>query len=350
MATIREISEQAHVSIATVSKVLNGKGGVSQATQDMILELARELGYRPNLYARSLKRGQSLTLGIITEDLTVFNAAEIVDGIDTCCEARGYHYILGNLRFNKRFGHRTTDTREAVELSDALVDTMLSKQVDGIIYIGCHNHAVAPLSACGEVPMVYAYCYSAAPGIPSVLYDDTKAGYDVTRLLLSAGHKQVGVIAGLRDSVHTANRLTGYQEALFEAGIPYNPHMTVYGDWERDGGYALAPKLISAGATAIFAQNDLMATGVIDYCNANGIAVGQDIALIGFDNREVSSVCRPTLSTVSLPLFEIGQTAANLLLNKLIDQTEFPQEKVLLPCSIIQRESTTGVKEACSKP
>lgn len=344
MATIKEISERANVSIATVSKVLNGKGGVSQATQDLILDLAKELGYRPNLYARSLKRGQSMTLGVITEDLTVFNAPEIVDGIDTCCEERGYHYILGNLRFNKRFGHRTTDSRAAMALADALVDTMLSKQVDGIIYIGCHSHAVTPLGACGEVPMVYAYCYSAAPGVPSVLYDDAKAGYDVTRLLLDAGHRHIGVIAGLRDSSHTANRLTGYQEALYEAGIPYNPRMTVYGDWERDGGYTLAPQLISAGATAIFAQNDLMATGVIDYCNANGVQVGRDISLIGFDNREISSVCRPTLSTVSLPLFEIGRSAATLLLDKLIDRRDYPQEKILLPCSILQRESTTGVK------
>ena len=94
MATIREISDMANVSIATVSKVLNGKKGVSQETIDRILSIARELNYRPNLTARNLKNGKSHTLGVITEDLTVFNNPEIVDGIDAYCESNGYHYIL----------------------------------------------------------------------------------------------------------------------------------------------------------------------------------------------------------------------------------------------------------------
>ena len=103
MATIREISEQAGVSIATVSKVLNGKSGVNAETRKMILNVAKKLNYRPNLNARNLKKGQSRTIGIITEDLTVFNAPEIVDGIAQSCEEAGFHYILGNLRFYKRY-------------------------------------------------------------------------------------------------------------------------------------------------------------------------------------------------------------------------------------------------------
>jgi LacI family transcriptional regulator len=95
MATIREISKRANVSIATVSKVLNGKGGVSQATIDNVTAIAQDLNYRPNLTARSLKKGQSQTIGVITEDLTVFNTPDIVDGIDAYCELQDYHYILG---------------------------------------------------------------------------------------------------------------------------------------------------------------------------------------------------------------------------------------------------------------
>ena len=101
--------------------------------------------------------------------------------------------------------------------------------------------------------------------------------------------------------------------ALYRHGIPYDPSLTLVGNWERDCGYALGEQLIQAGATAIFAHNDLMAMGVLDYCNANGINVGKDLRLIGFDNREITSVCRPQLSTVAPPLFEIGQTAAREL-------------------------------------
>ena len=113
------------------------------------------------------------------------------------------------------------------------------------------------------------------------------------------------------------------------------------GHWDRDSGYQLGGELIHAGAKAIFAQNDLIATGVIDWCNQNGVEVGRDIALIGFDNREVSTVCRPTLSTVALPLFEMGQTASHVMLDMLGGRHP-AQKDIMLTCSIIQRESTGG--------
>lgn len=340
MATIREISSRANVSIATVSKVLNGKGGVSQATIDNVLAIAQELNYRPNLTARSLKKGQSQTLGVITEDLTVFNTPEIVDGIDAYCESQGYHYILGNLRFNKRYGHHPQNTEECACLVNALLDTMLSKQVDGIIYIGCHSHAVVPLRAGAGIPVVYAYCYSTDPDVPSVLYDDQKAAFEATQLLIRRGHRTIGMIAGQADSIHTANRILGHQEALFAGSIPYNPRLTINGDWERDQAFALTEQLIAAGVTAIFAHNDLMALGVLDYCNQNGIQVGRDLALVGFDNREIGTVCRPTLSTVSLPLFEMGQTATHLLIDMLAGRHIQCGQKLMLACSVIEREST----------
>lgn len=342
MVTIREISKQANVSIATVSKVLNGKKGVSQTTKDNVLAIAKELDYRPNLTARNLKKGQSRTLGVITEDLTVFNTPDIVDGIDAYCESNGYHYILGNLRFYKRYGNKPKDTRECTELVLSLVDTMLSKQVDGIIYVGCHSHPVVPLSTPSNTSFVYAYCYSTDPGIPSVMYDDQKASFEATQHLVSKGYRNIGVIAGPPESIHTANRLLGYQEALFANNIPYNPRLTVYGNWERDQGYAFSKMLIDEGVTALFAQNDLMATGVIDYCNQHGIQVGKDIGLIGFDNREVSAFCRPTLSTVSLPLFEIGQNATHLMLDIIEGKHIVCGQKLMLACKVIERESTCG--------
>jgi LacI family transcriptional regulator len=172
------------------------------------------------------------------------------------------------------------------------------------------------------------------------MYDDKRAAYEVTELLIKKGHKNIGVLAGLADSMHAANRLLGYQEALYDNNMPYNPHLTVHGDWGRNSGFELAGQLIEAGATAIFAHNDEMASGIIDYCNLNGIIVGKDLALIGFDNREISQVTRPTLSTVSLPLFEIGQTAGRLMIKSLDGESDNNNNIVELPCAIIEREST----------
>lgn len=344
MATIREISEQVGVSIATVSKVLNGRPGVRQETCDVVLAAAKEMNYRPNLNARNLKTGINSTLGIISEDLTVFNAAGIIDGIGVCCESRNYHYILGNLRFNKRFGHNPDYDQKKSDLVMDMMDEMLTKQVDGILYVGCHSHVVAPLYEQKETRFVCAYCYSEDPDIPAVIYDDREAARKVAKLLIAKGHRKIGIIAGSKESFHTRNRLLGFQEALFEEGIPYNPRLTTYGDWERDQGYEHTGYLISEGVTAIFAQNDLMAMGVIDYCNQNGIEVGKDIALIGFDDREIASVCRPTLTSVSLPLFEIGHTAAGIMLD-MIEKNSIPDEhEILLSCTIVERESTGCVK------
>lgn len=343
MATIREISEATGLSIATVSKVLNGKDGVNCETRKKVLRAAEKLKYRPNLNARNLKSGRSKTIGIITEDLTVFNSPEIVDGIAEACDAAGYHYILGNLRFFKRFGNGPRSPKESGALVREEVDEMISKQVDGIIYIGCHSHLVISLAGHDRPKFVCAYCISKDESVPSVVYHEEKAAYELTCRLLDRGCRKIGMITGPSDSSHTANRSRGYMKALFDKGIPYDPYLTLSGDWERDSGYELGGQLVRAGVTAIFAQNDLMAVGVLDYCNANGITVGKDIRLIGFDDREIASVSRPTLSSVSLPLFEIGQTAAKEMLAILAGK-ESKGGVIMLDCDIIERESTLGSK------
>lgn len=339
MATIREISERAGVSIATVSKVLNGKPGVKQETIEEILSIAHDLNYRPNLNARFLKSGRSQTLGIITEDLTVFNAPEIIDGIAVACEERGYHYILGNLRFNKRYGNGAPNAKESAQLLHSTVNDMLSKQVDGIIYVGCHSHVVVSLTDHTNIPFVCAYCSSNEEHVHSVLYDDRAAACEATKVLIDAGTQKIGMITGPMNSIHAVNRIYGFQDALFQSEIPYNPKLTVQGDWTRESGYSLCESLINEGATAIFAHNDLMAAGVIDWCNKHNVAVGKDLFLIGFDNREISTFSRPTLSTVAPPLFDIGFTSASILLDTLAGH-EPEQREFLLNCSIVRRESS----------
>jgi LacI family transcriptional regulator len=140
--------------------------------------------------------------------------------------------------------------------------------------------------------------------------------------------------------MHTIKRTRGHQEALFVNGVPYNPQLTMTGDWERDSGFLLGEQLIRAGADAIFAHNDVMALGVLDYCNTQGIVVGKDLKLIGFDNREISLVCRPTLSTIALPLYEIGQKATHLLIKTLKGEHKPGTGEISLDCTIIEREST----------
>ena len=152
----------------------------------------------------------------------------------------------------------------------------------------------------------------------------------------------IGIIAGRENNIHTGCRLRGYQKALFEEHILYNPNLVCYGDWERASGYRLAQKLVKEGATAIFCLCDRMAGGVYDYFREQGIRVGDDISVAGFDNQELSAYFAPGLTTMGINLSEIGTEAAAVLLERLqLEEDEKPKgilEKKI-PCTMIRRES-----------
>lgn len=349
MANMKDIAERAGVSVTTVSKVLNKQGSISPETTDNILRIAHELNYVPNMYARNLKKSETRVLGIITEDLTVFNASPVIDGIGARCEDAGYHYILENLRINKLGIDPKNNEREYNDIVSEAMDFMKSMQVDGIIFLGCHSHSVRSLPEIKGTHFVCAYCSTEDPSVPAIMYDDKKAGLEVAEYLINGGHKNIGIITGPLTSIHTINRLAGYQEALFKNRIPYDPDLTFNGDWHRDCGYELCEDLIRKDVTAIICQNDIMAVGVLDYCAKNDITVGEDIDLIGFDDRDIAKVCRPQLSTVALPLYDIGHKAADIIMDMINGKDEIPTGNILLGCHIVERAST-GITQKQLKP
>ncbi|MDD3413179.1 MAG: LacI family DNA-binding transcriptional regulator [Lachnospiraceae bacterium] len=343
MVTIKDIAAAAGVSIATVSNVLNGKGSVSKQTEQHIRDLVKELNYTPNLQARSLKNGKNRTIGIIVEDITVFNAPAIIDGIASYCDSHNYHYILSNMRLYMSYGNNVISNDQYRIIVESAASTLLARQVDGIIYMGIHYHPVNLDFLELNVPLVYAYCYDPNLSYPSVVYDDENASYMATKLICEKGHTSIGVIAGLEQSVHAKKRLTGFQACLFDQKIPYNPSLVLFGDWEYESGYQAAERLIKENITALLCQNDIMAIGAIDCLQDHNIEVGKEIAVMGFDNREISSVVRPHLSTIALPLHEIGTECASIMI-KLIEGESYQGENLIsLPCHIIERDSTERI-------
>jgi len=339
MATIKDIARLTGVSTATVSNVLNGKiNAASPAKAREIIDAAGRLHYTPNLLAKSLKKQRTNNIGIITEDLTVFNTPEIVDGIDAYCKENGYEIILGNMRLFKRYNNDFTDTIKYQQILDDMVSNMLSKQVEGIVYVGHHCREISYLPSLVTVPMVYAYCFPKENTYPSVMYNDEKASLDLTNLLISKGHKSVGVITGPPASFHTIHRLKGFQKALFQNGILFNTDMVFNGDWARHSGYSNTDALLNAGVSAIFCFNDLMASGVYERCTEKGLVIGKDISLVGFDNREISLGYSPHISTVEPPLNEIGRKSAELVLTQ-IKTNKALTDQVYLDCILHIRGS-----------
>lgn len=342
MATIKEIAKECNVSIATVSNILNNTGRVGEVTRNKVLRVVEKFNYVPNNAAKTLKQKGSKTIGIITEDLTVFNTPEIVDGIDQFLEEKGYTFLLDNLRLYKKYGDKFYHLDEYWPQVEEKINVMKAKQAEGIIYVCAHSRDLENMICKKDLPIVLVYGFTTQKEIPSVIFHDEKAAYDAVEQLIKSGETRIGVIAGEPESIHTRDRLTGYQKVLYDAGVLYNPSLIVYSDWTRAGGYRAARQLLENGVRAVFSMNDDMAAGLYDYANEKGLVVGKDIYIIGIGSH-ISESLRPALTTMSLPLFEMGQAAANIMIQQLeeVDQKEqiYEQNIHRIECNLLKRES-----------
>jgi LacI family transcriptional regulator len=345
MVTIKDIAKEAGVSTATVSYVINESGNIGKETRERVLKVIEKLNYRPNSIAKSLKINRTNTIGVIVEDITIFNAPSIIDGINEFAESRGFSTILTNLRLFKRFGHDFANFDKLKEMITRVADELISKQVEGIIYVGMHTRDMTGLLDHLRVPLIYTYCYTTLESDRSVNYDDELAAFEATRYLIHNGHSKIGVISGLIASVPSHGRLTGYQRALMETRLMFNPAYIKIGDWEFESGYRLAKELLQIPdpPTAILGMNDLMAGGAIEACIEMGIKVPRDISIIGFDNREFSGFYTPKLTTMQLPLREMGAAAIDTMIGLIEKPDEIkPNEK--LKCTLVERESVAHPK------
>lgn len=340
MSTIKDVAEKAGVSIATVSYVLNNSVKISEETRQKVLKAARELNYSPNKIAKSLKTKKTHTIGVITEDITVFSTPDIIDGINRFTEEYSYHVILNNLRLYKRLGNDYSKIGKYIDEINEVVRVLISRQIEGIIYVGAHPRDVSGIIDNFNIPIVYTYCYSSNKEDYSVNYNDELAAYEATEHLIQMGHEKIGVITGLIDSLSCQRRLKGYQNALMNYDLNFDPRYVKVGNWEYDSGYTQGKELLSMTdrPTAIFAMNDLMAGGVIDAATELGIDIPRDLSLVGFDNKECSFFYIPKLTTMALPLSEMGKKSAEILIN-LINNKKVKDNRIELKCNLIERNS-----------
>lgn len=345
MPTIKEIAKACDVSVATVSNIINGKGKVGEETKRRVLKVIREMNYTPNFVAQNLKTKTTRSIGVIAEDMTVFALPDIIDGITEYCEKEDYQILLVNLRLYKKFSdayyhdniHRDIVVRE--------IQKLLSKQVEGIIYVASHERLINVIPDDLPIPTVVAYGFTNQPEIPSVVVRDFSGAEELVKYLIQKGHRKIGVIAGKKDSIHTQSRLEGYQKALFDANILYDPTLVEYGEWERENGYRNTESLVKKGVTAIFAMNDFIAGGAYDRLRELGRKVGKDIAVVGYDNREMASYENPPLTTMGLPLHDIGYCASEIIL-KLLRKEELTVENGVyyVECNPFYRSSVNELQ------
>lgn len=345
MTTIREIAAACNVSTATVSNILNGNGKASEKTRMLVLDKARELKYTPNLLAKNLRMQKTNTLGVLIEDMKVFHVPYVVSGITEYCENAGYSQLSIDLRLCSKLGNNYYAKKEFYDIVQNGISELLSKQVDGLIYITSHERVLKCIPKEIGIPAIMVYGYTHSSRFPSLVINDRKGAYDAVSLLIRKGHRRIGVITGEADSIHSQLRLEGYREALEEAGISEDPVLIAYGGWCRKAGYLGAEALWDKGISAVFCMSDEIAGGVYDFLHSHSIRPGKDLAIVGYDDREFASYLFPALTTVRMPLSELGKKACEIL----IDDIDNPKEENIVRTyeaepTLIQRDSV----ESCA--
>ncbi|MEH7106368.1 catabolite control protein A [Bacillus sp. JJ1764] len=328
--TIYDVAREANVSMATVSRVVNGNPNVKPVTRKKVLEVIERLGYRPNAVARGLASKKTTTVGVIIPDISNIFFAELARGIEDIATMYKYNIILSN-----------SDQSKEKELH--LLNTMLGKQVDGIVFMGGNitlDHVDEFKKS--PVPIVLAGSIEQSETIPSVNIDYEQAAYDSVKDFIDRGHKNIAFVMGpLHEPDISEKKLNGYKRALSEATIPYNEDLVIEGDYTYDSGLEAFDRMleISVRPTAIFVGADETALGVVHGAADKGYKIPEDFEIITSDNTRLSLMVRPQLTTVVQPLYDIGAVAMRLL-TKLMNKEKVSDNIVVLPHRIEHRKST----------
>lgn len=326
--TIYDVAREANVSMATVSRVVNGNPNVKPATRKKVLDVIDRLDYRPNAVARGLASKKTTTIGVIIPDVSNMFFSSLARGIDDIATMYKYNIILAN---------SDGDSNKEVQV----LNNLLAKQVDGIIFMGHRiTEEVRGEFSRSKTPVVLAGSIDPDEQVGSVNIDYTKATEEAVSLLAKNGHEKIAFVSGaLIDAINGQNRLNGYKEGLKENNLEYNEGMIFEAPYEFKEGLALVDRILNSGATAAYITDDELAIGVLDGLYDAGVKVPEDFEIITSNNTLLTDVTRPRLSSVTQPLYDIGAVATRLL-TKLMNKEEIEQKTIVLPSSIMEKGST----------
>ncbi|MEO4051905.1 catabolite control protein A [Solibacillus sp. CAU 1738] len=327
--TIYDVAREANVSMATVSRVVNGNQNVKPATRKKVLDVIERLEYRPNAVARGLASKKTTTVGVIIPDISNNLYAELARGIEDIATMYRYNIILSN-----------SDQNEEKEL--ALLDTMLGKQVDGIVMMSDKvTSKIHQTIMQSPVPIVLAGSVDEEDEVPSVNIDYFQAAYEAVQLLLKNGHTRIAFVSGpLQYTINGGYKLTAYKKALQDAGITVDESLIVADEDSYDDGISACEALmiLDNPPTAYFAGSDELAIGVIHAAQDANKNVPDDLEVISFENSKLARMVRPQLTSVVLPLYDIGAVAMRLL-TKLMNKENVEEQVVILPHHMEIRQS-----------
>ncbi|WCK53194.1 LacI family DNA-binding transcriptional regulator [Aneurinibacillus sp. Ricciae_BoGa-3] len=328
MLKMEDVAKLANVSTATVSRVLSNNKNVSKKTRKKVLEVIKEVEYKPNRLAANLRKNSSETVAVILPDITNPFFAEIVKGFRDEALKNGYHILL-------------CDTGNCVSQEEEFAKLVKERLVDGIILATARMPKNEIYKLSQEIPVVLACEYVEDYQIPTVSIDNVSAAREATEYLIEQGHERIGLITGPLEVILSRDRVKGYRQALLLRDLPVTDFFIQEGDYSVKSGFDIMMKFLAheQKPTAVFASSDEMAVGALKACKSKGLRIPEDISIIGFDDVPLCTLVEPELTTVSQPKYELGSQAMKMLLT-IIETNNLSQKQIVLPHKLMVRQTT----------
>lgn len=334
--TIKDVARKAGISTATVSRYLNSNGYVSKELQQRISEVIDELDFVPNNVARSLKKTETNTIGIVIPDLSNVSFMDTVKAISDVVTANDYQPII-------------LSSDENLENENKILDVLVSKRVDGIIIASAGKNENLMKINSTRLPIVLLdrdFCNTDDNIIiDSVINDNYTGSYQMINYLISLGHKNIAILCSESNPVLINDRLRGYVKAFEHNNMELDENYILYGNYKFESGYELTKKLIMQPLkpTAIFSVNNLMALGAVAALNEMNISIPDKMSVCAFGEFKYHPILNPDMTVVNQKPVEIGTIAAEILINKIQNPNNWKPQKIILDADIIMRSS-------CARP
>ena len=329
MSTIREVAKLAGVAPITVSRVLNKKGPVRPETRARVEAAAAALNYVPNMLARSFRSQRTETLGLILSDITNPFWTTVARGVEDVASRQGFNVIFCN-----------TDENHAKQ--EQYLALLLQRRVDGILLVPARSTPDAVLQVQSQnVPIVVLDRRVPGVEVDVVRGTSTKGAQTLVEHLLALGHRRIAAFSGPADISSSEERIQGYRQALLAAGVIIEPELIFQDQFSIAGGMAMAERFLELAVqpSAIFAGNNFVALGALQRLTTAGYTVPDDISLVSFDDVPSYYMVDPFLTVVAQPAYEMGERAAEMLLQRIMDPSAGPPREVTLPTQLIVRKS-----------
>ena len=326
-ASLKMVAERAQVSPATVSRILNGTAKVSSEKRQRIENAISELGFRPNMAARSLAGGRSMSIGVITQFISSPFYAEALRGLEDELAKHNYIPLFMSSHWDS--------TQEETQIA-----RLIERNVDGIVLLSSQLSGQKLFEFGNELPIVVTGRHFESTQASSVNWDNTYSGVLAADHLLELGHREIAVIVGAEGHEDSHERMLGIQTRLKESGVMLNANLVQMGGYTEHGGYEAAKSLIASGEpfTGLIALNDQMAIGANMALREAGVEVPAQVSLVGCDDIQFAEFVDPPLTTVHQPIYELGEQAAKHVLS-LVNKVRLPRESIALP-HVVVRGST----------